>query len=98
MDFASFLAGVTFDEVGEHVIKELDWSKMMMKLRTGSREEDVFAEFQGNTKDVLERALNKVGEFVLASDAGTHRSTIKLECRYIPWPMDNGSVKYPWSY
>ncbi|CAO1636937.1 unnamed protein product [Parajaminaea phylloscopi] len=74
----------TFDEVGEYVIKELDWSKMMMKLRTGHRDEDVFAEFQGNTKDVLERALNKEGEFVLASDAGTHRSTIKLECRYIP--------------
>lgn len=74
----------TFDEVGEHVVKELDWSKMMLKLRTGKRDEDVFAEFQGNTKDVLERSLNKVGEFTLASDAGTHRSTIKMECRYIP--------------
>ncbi|PWN27432.1 hypothetical protein BDZ90DRAFT_279784 [Jaminaea rosea] len=74
----------TIDEVGEHVVKELDWSKMMLKLRTGKRDEDVFAEFQGNTKDVLERSLNKVGEFTLASDAGTHRSTIKMECRYIP--------------
>lgn len=74
----------TIDEVGEYVVKELDWSKMMLKLRTGGKDEDVFAEFQGNTKDVLERSLNKVGEFTLASDAGTHRSTIKLECRYIP--------------
>ncbi|CAO1613293.1 unnamed protein product [Sympodiomycopsis kandeliae] len=74
----------TIDEVGEAVIKELDWSRMMLKLRTGHKDDDVFAEFQGNTKDVLERALNKVGEFTLASDAGTHQSTIKLECRYIP--------------
>lgn len=74
----------TFDEVGEHVVKELDWSKMIMKLRTGPRDEDVFAEFRGNTKDVLESSLNKVGEFVLASNAGMHRSTIRLECRYIP--------------
>lgn len=74
----------TIDEVGESVIKELDWSRMMLKLRTGRKDDDVFAEFQGNTKDVLERSLNKVGEFTLASDAGTHQSTIKLECRYIP--------------
>lgn len=73
-----------FDEVGEHVIKELDWSRMMLKLRTGPRDEDIFAEFQGNTKDVLERTLNKVGELTLASDAGTHKSTVRLECRYIP--------------
>lgn len=30
---------------------------MWLKLRTGDDDEDVFAEFQGNTKDVLERAL-----------------------------------------
>lgn len=74
----------TFDEVGEYVVRELDWSKIFLKLRTGSRDEDVFAEFQGNTKDLLERSLNKVGEFVLASDTGSNRSTIKLECRFIP--------------
>lgn len=47
----------TWDEVGEATIKELDWSRMWLKLRTGDDDEDVFAEFQGNTKDVLERAL-----------------------------------------
>lgn len=74
----------TFDEVGEHVIKELDWSKIFLKLRTGTREEDVFAEFSGSTKEVLERTLNTVSEFTLTSSTGTHKSSVRLECRYIP--------------
>ncbi|CEH17519.1 Ca2-dependent lipid-binding protein CLB1/vesicle protein vp115/Granuphilin A, contains C2 domain [Ceraceosorus bombacis] len=74
----------TWDEVGEAVIKELDWSRMWLKLRTGSNDNDIFAEFQGNTKDVLERTLDKVGELTLASDAGGGTSTVSLTCKYIP--------------
>lgn len=47
----------TWDEVGETTIKELDWSRIWLKLRTGDDDEEVFAEFQGNTKDFLERTL-----------------------------------------
>lgn len=74
----------TWDEVGEATIKELDWSRMWLKLRTGNDDNNVFAEFQGNTKDVMERALDKEAEFVLASDAGTGNSTVTLTCKYIP--------------
>lgn len=74
----------TWDEVGEATIKELDWSRMWIKLRTGTTDDSVFAEFQGNTKDVLERALDKEAEFTLASNAGTGHSTITLICKYIP--------------
>jgi Ca2+-dependent lipid-binding protein len=76
----------TWDEVGEATIKELDWSRMWLKLRTGSGTDDasVFAEFQGNTKDVMERALDKETELVLASNAGTNHSTVTLTCKYIP--------------
>ncbi|UZJ51522.1 hypothetical protein CBS101457_000842 [Exobasidium rhododendri] len=73
-----------FDEVGEATIKELDWSRMWMKLKTGNDTNSVFAEFQGNTKDVMERALDKEAEFLLSSDAGTSQSTITLTCKYIP--------------
>jgi Ca2+-dependent lipid-binding protein len=76
----------TWDEVGEAVIKELDWSRIWLKLRTGNGKDDnsVFAEFQGNTKDFLERALDKEAEFQLASDAGTGQSTVTITCKYIP--------------
>jgi len=74
----------TWDEVGEATIKELDWSRMWLRLRTGKDDNTIFAEFQGNTKDVMERALDKEAEFVLASDAGTGHSTVTLTCKYIP--------------
>ncbi len=77
----------TWDEVGEAVIKELDWSRMWLKLRTGrgDTQEDVFAEFQGNTKDVLEKTLNKVGEFKLQHPhGGASSNVVRLTCKYIP--------------
>lgn len=74
----------TWDEVGEAVIKELDWSRIWLKLRTGNDDSDVFAEFQGNTKDFLERSLDKEAEFTLASDAGTGSSKVTIACKYIP--------------
>ncbi|KAE8225894.1 hypothetical protein CF319_g1436 [Tilletia indica] len=79
-------AHCTWDEVGEEVIKELDWSRMWLKLRSGSgeAESDAFAEFQGNTKDVLEKALNKPAEFTLQHSNGGGKSTITMVCKYIP--------------
>ncbi|KAK0530378.1 Tricalbin-2 [Tilletia horrida] len=76
----------TWDEVGEEVIRELDWSRFWMKLRVGSgeAENDVFAEFQANTKDVLERALNKPAEFPLEHTNGSGKSYVTLVCKYIP--------------
>jgi Ca2+-dependent lipid-binding protein len=76
----------TWDEVGEATIKELDWSRIWLKLRTGNGKDEnsVFAEFQGNTKDFLERTLNKNAEFTLASDAGTGSSTVTITSKYIP--------------
>ena len=74
----------TVDEVGEAVVKELDWSRMWLKLRTGSGkgENDVYAEFQGNTKDVLERCLDRPATFTLASEAhGAAQSTVELVCK-----------------
>ncbi|KAK0546129.1 Tricalbin-2 [Tilletia horrida] len=83
---AARTAQCTWDEVGEEVIKELDWSRMWMKLRSGSgeAENDVFAEFQGNTKDILERALNKPAEFTLEHTNGAGKSTVTLVAKYIP--------------
>ncbi|EST08677.1 C2 domain protein [Kalmanozyma brasiliensis GHG001] len=74
----------TWDEVGESVVKELDWSKFHLKLTTGDGDDDVFAEFSGNTKDVLEKALNSQYEFRLQNAAGAQVASVVLECRYIP--------------
>ena len=74
----------TWDEVGESVVKELDWSKFLLKLRTGDGDDDVFAEFAGNTKDVLEKALNSQYEFRLQNAAGAQVASVVVECRYIP--------------
>ncbi|GAC98407.1 hypothetical protein PHSY_006001 [Pseudozyma hubeiensis SY62] len=74
----------TWDEVGESVVKELDWSKFLLKLRTGDGDDDVFAEFAGNTKDVLEKALNSQYEFRLHNAAGAQVASVVMQCRYIP--------------
>lgn len=74
----------TWDEVGESVVKELDWSKFLLKLRTGDGDDDVFAEFAGNTKDVLEKALNSQYELRLHNAAGAQVASVVMECRYIP--------------
>ncbi|SNX87597.1 related to TCB3 - protein localized to membranes, bud-enriched [Melanopsichium pennsylvanicum] len=77
-------AHAAWDEVGESVVKELDWSKFLLKLRTGDGDEDVFAEFAGNTKDVLEKALNSQYEFRLSNSGGTQVASVVIECKYIP--------------
>ncbi|PWY97366.1 tricalbin [Testicularia cyperi] len=77
-------AQCNWDEVGESVVKELDWSKFLLKLRTGDGDEDVFAEFAGNTKDVLEKTLNSQYEFRLHNDAGAQVASVVIACRYIP--------------
>ncbi|PWN50042.1 tricalbin [Violaceomyces palustris] len=74
----------TWDEVGESTVRELDWSRFLLKLRTGDSDEDVFAEFAGNTKDVLEKTLDGPFEFKLKSSAGVNVATVQLACRYIP--------------
>ncbi|KAK0542391.1 Tricalbin-2, partial [Tilletia horrida] len=78
---ASFL--IIWDEAGEEVIRDLDWSRFWMKLRVGSgeAENDVFAEFQANTKDVLKRALNKPAEFPLEHTNGSGKSYVTLVCK-----------------
>ena len=74
-------AHCTWDEVGESVVKELDWSKFLLKLRTGDSDDDVFAEFAGNTKDVLEKALNSQYEFRLHSSSGQQVASVVIEWR-----------------
>ncbi|KAN0064038.1 Tricalbin-2 [Thecaphora frezii] len=77
-------AHCTWDEVGESTVRELDWSRFLLKLRTGDDDDDVFAEFSANTKDVLEKTLDQEYEFRLANAAGSQVASVTLTCRYIP--------------
>ncbi|WFC98600.1 hypothetical protein MYAM1_001330 [Malassezia yamatoensis] len=60
-----------WDEVGEAVIRELDVSCMWLRLRKGSADEDVFAEYMCNTKELLEKCLTEPTEVTL-TPVGSH--------------------------
>ncbi|EPQ28071.1 uncharacterized protein PFL1_04398 [Pseudozyma flocculosa PF-1] len=79
-------AHCTWDEVGESTVRELDWSRFLLKLRTGDDDDDVFAEFAAPTKDVLEKTLDQEYEFRLTSagGSGSQVASVTLTCRYIP--------------
>ena len=54
-----------WDEVGEAVIRELDVSCIWFRLRSGAADEDVFAEYMCNTKELMEQCLTDPTEITL---------------------------------
>lgn len=60
-----------WDEVGEAVIRELDVSCVWFRLRNGAADEDVFAEYMCNTRELLEKCLTEPTELTL-TPTGSH--------------------------
>ncbi|WFD05239.1 hypothetical protein MVES1_000567 [Malassezia vespertilionis] len=54
-----------WDEVGEVVIRELDVSHVWFRLRTGSSDDDVFAEYMCSTRELMEKAMVEPTELTL---------------------------------
>lgn len=65
----------TWDEVGEAVIRELDVSCIWFRLRNGAADEDVFAEYMCNTKELLQQCLTQPTEITL-TPTGSHAADL----------------------
>ncbi|KAL9130279.1 MAG: hypothetical protein Q9217_001490 [Psora testacea] len=81
-----------FGETGDAMVRELDVSKITLRLKEkqdkkGEGSEDTtIAKLQGHTIDVLQRCLYKQTELVLKGQEGAI-SKITVSCKYIPIKM-----------
>ncbi|CAI4216220.1 unnamed protein product [Parascedosporium putredinis] len=100
MAFPSYISSVArtrshkFEEVGDCMIRELDFSRLTLKLaegksdkhREGSDKDDVIARLSGNTLDTLKQCLNNPTTLKLKDDEGNVHS-IKISLKYVPIKM-----------
>lgn len=76
-----------FDEIGDCVIRELDFSRLTLKARKkGDDDDHVLASLAGNTLDTLKQCLNNPTILKLRSDDGKTGS-VKVSLKYIPIKM-----------
>ncbi|KZF24395.1 membrane bound c2 domain-containing protein [Xylona heveae TC161] len=84
---------MTFNETGEAFVRELDFSKITLRLREkidkkgeGDKGDHIVAKLQGNTIDTLRRCLYKPTTLTLKdSNGGSSQITVLL--KYIPVKM-----------
>lgn len=78
-----------WDETGESFIRELDWSRCTVKLNVAEKDtrEEVYAEFSSDLKTFLIDCLDAPHDFTLEDFEGGNRSTVSIQCRYIPVPI-----------
>ncbi|KAH3978293.1 hypothetical protein HBH52_104320 [Parastagonospora nodorum] len=83
---------MTFNEVGDVMIRELDFSKITLRLiehinKDGDGDEDhVIAKLTGNTVDTLRRCLYTPTQLILKDKHG-HDNKITVSLKYIPVKM-----------
>ncbi|OAA67505.1 membrane bound C2 domain-containing protein [Cordyceps fumosorosea ARSEF 2679] len=77
-----------FDEIGDCVIRELDFSRLTLKARKkGDDNGDVLASLTGNTLDTLKQCLNNPTILKLKSEDG-RTGSVKVSLKYIPIKMN----------
>ncbi|PON20466.1 hypothetical protein TGAM01_v210697 [Trichoderma gamsii] len=77
-----------FDEIGDCVIRELDFSRLTLKARKkGDDVDDTLAYLAGNTMETLKQCLNNPTTLKFKSDDG-RTSWVKVSLKYIPLKMD----------
>ncbi|GEM08900.1 tricalbin [Rhodotorula toruloides] len=80
----------TWDEIGEVLIRELDFSTITLALNDAEKDtrEDILAKLQIDMNDFLENTLDKPYTFTLLPTEGhSSRSTITIMSKYIPVDM-----------
>ncbi|BGP56395.1 Tricalbin-2 [Rhodotorula sphaerocarpa] len=80
----------TWDEIGEVLIRELDFSTVTLQLNTADKDtrEDVIAKVTVDMNDFLESSLDKPFTFTLMpTDGFGSRSTVTIMAKYIPVEM-----------
>ncbi|EKD15565.1 uncharacterized protein L3040_009107 [Drepanopeziza brunnea f. sp. 'multigermtubi'] len=85
---------VTIDEIGDCFVRELDFSKITLRIREKGEvkgdakkdSEDIIAKLTGNTLDTLKQCLNNPTVLKLKDNQGQFCS-IKVSLKYIPVKM-----------
>ncbi|KAF1916650.1 hypothetical protein BDU57DRAFT_450010 [Ampelomyces quisqualis] len=83
---------MTFNEVGDVMVRELDFSKITLRViehinKDGDGDEDnVVAKLTGNTVDTLRRCLHTPTQLILKDKYG-HENKITVSLKYIPIKM-----------
>ncbi|BGP49470.1 Tricalbin-2 [Rhodotorula kratochvilovae] len=80
----------TWDEIGEALIRELDFSQVILKLNDSEKDtrEDIVASLTVDLNTFLEETLDKPATFtLLPTEAGGARSTVTIMSKYIPVEM-----------
>ncbi|KKA28172.1 hypothetical protein TD95_004224 [Thielaviopsis punctulata] len=84
---------VTFEEIGDCVVRELDFSRLTLRVISKSDvdgeidHEDNLAQLSGNTMDTLKQCLNNPTILKLKDEDGKI-STVRISLKYIPIKMD----------
>ncbi|GAA5958373.1 hypothetical protein JCM3765_004810 [Sporobolomyces pararoseus] len=81
----------TWDEIGEVVVRELDFSMITFQLNSAEKEtrEDVISQATMDLPSLLEDCLDKVATITLEPvEVGHSKSTITLMAKYIPIEME----------
>lgn len=99
MAFPSYTSSVirsrkaTLDEIGDCFVRELDWSKITLRIREkgdnrndDKSHKDILAKLSGNTVDTLKQCLNNPTILKLKDDQGGVCS-VKVSLKYIPIQM-----------
>ncbi|TNY17332.1 C2 domain-containing protein [Rhodotorula diobovata] len=80
----------TWDEIGEALIRELDFSRIILKLNDSEKDtrEDIVASIEVDLNEFLEKTLDKPATFTLLSpEPGGPRSTVTIMSKYVPVDM-----------
>ena len=76
----------TWDQIGEGFVRELEFSKIWLRVNADPDGEEPVAEFRCDTKDFLEQCLAAPhgADFMLVNEHGREHCTIKVAARYVP--------------
>ncbi|QUC19670.1 uncharacterized protein UV8b_03911 [Ustilaginoidea virens] len=94
MAYASYISSTApskthkFDEIGDCVIRELDFSRLTLKARKkGDDKDQTLAQLTGNTMETLKQCLNNPTMLKLKTDEGKG-GWVKVSLKYIPIKME----------
>ncbi|KAG8417144.1 Tricalbin-2, variant 2 [Metarhizium acridum] len=94
MAYASYITSTApfrtykFDEIGDCVIRELDFSRLTLKARKkGDDKDQTLAQLTGNTMETLKQCLNNPTMLKLRTDDGKD-GWVKVSLKYIPIKME----------
>ncbi|KAF4984077.1 hypothetical protein FZEAL_656 [Fusarium zealandicum] len=76
-----------FEEIGDCVIRELDFSRLTLRARKkGDDQDDLLASLSGNTLETLKQCLNNPTTLKLKGEDG-RLASVKVSLKYIPIKM-----------